>query len=141
LIFGKQSGSCRHQNGERIMGVSSPELMAETFITRFNERDEAGLLALYEPDAVFTFDGEQKAEGIDQIKGALAGMLAGPNKLRGSYAHVHVAGDTALCRLRWEMTGAEGWIDSDGVSAEVLKRGSDGLWRFKIDDANGGRRE
>jgi uncharacterized protein (TIGR02246 family) len=123
------------------MGVASPELMAETFITRFNERDAAGLLALYEPDAVFTFDGELKAEGIDQIKAALEGFLAGPNKLRGAYAHVFVAGGTALCRLRWEMTGADGWIDSDGVSAEVLTRGNDGLWRFKIDDANGGRRE
>ena len=29
------------------MGVASPELMAETFIERFNARDAAGMLALY----------------------------------------------------------------------------------------------
>jgi uncharacterized protein (TIGR02246 family) len=123
------------------MGVASPEVMAETFITLFNERDGAGLLALYEPDAVFSFDGETRAVGTAQIKTALDGFLAGPMKLRGAYAHVYVAGDIALCRLKWEMMGADGWIESDGVSAEVLKRGSDGRWRFKIDDANGGRRE
>lgn len=123
------------------MGVASPELMAEAFISRFNESDVAGLLALYEADAVFTFDGEQKAVGLEQIEAAIRGFLETGMKLRGAYAHVFVADDTALCRLAWEMLEPEGWINSDGVSAEVLKRGNDGLWRFKIDDANGGRRD
>jgi uncharacterized protein (TIGR02246 family) len=123
------------------MGVASPDLMAETFLARFNARDEAGLLALYEADAVFTFDGAQTAVGADQIRAALHGFVESGMTQRGRYVHVFVAGDTALCRLAWEMLEPEGWINSDGVSAEVLKRGSDGLWRFKIDDANGGRRE
>jgi uncharacterized protein (TIGR02246 family) len=123
------------------MGVASPELMAETFISLFNDGDGAGLLALYEPDAVYTFDGETKAVGTSQIKAALDSVVARRAKLRGTYAHVYVSGDIALCRLRWEMRGADGWIEADGVSAEVLKRGSDGKWRFKVDDANGGRRE
>jgi uncharacterized protein (TIGR02246 family) len=122
------------------MGVASPELMAETFIARFNERDGAGLLALYAPDAVFTFDGEQKAVGTEQIKGALEGFLASPMRLKGKYESVVTAGDTALCSLRWEMLNAEGWIDQDGVSVEVLRRGSDGQWRFQIDDATGASR-
>ena len=122
------------------MGVGSPELMAEMFMARFNERDAAGMLALYEPDAVFTFDGVQKAVGHEQIAGALAGFLASPFKLRGAYAFVHVAGDTALCSLKWEMMEPEGWINSDGVSMEVLTRGADGLWRFAVDDATAGRR-
>lgn len=122
------------------MGVSSPELMAEAFAERFNARDEAGMLALYEPDAVFTFDGVQKAAGQEQIKGALAGFFASPFKLRGKYAFVHVAGDLALCSLRWEMLEPEGWINSDGVSMEVLRKGADGLWRFAVDDATAGRR-
>jgi len=122
------------------MGVASPELMAETFIAKFNERDAAGLLALYQPDAVFTFDGVEKAVGHEQITAALAGFLASPFKLRGKYAFVHVAGDSALCSLKWEMIEPEGWINSDGVSMEVLKRGADGLWRFAVDDATAGRR-
>jgi uncharacterized protein (TIGR02246 family) len=122
------------------MGVASPELMAETFVQRFNDRDGAGLLALYGPDAVFTFDGVAFARGTAEIKGALDGFLASPMRLKGKYENVVTAGDTALCNLRWEMLNEEGWIDSDGVSIEVLKRGGDGLWRFQIDDATGASR-
>ena len=122
------------------MGVASPELMAEAFIERFNARDAAGMLALYEPDAIFTFDGVQKAVGHEQIAGALAGFLASPFKLRGAYAFVHASGNAALCSLKWEMIEPEGWINSDGVSMEALTRGIDGLWRFAVDDATAGRR-
>ena len=124
------------------MGVASPELMAETFIERFNARDGDGLLALYAPEAMFTFDGVTFARGLDEIKAALAGVLASSMTLRGKYVGAPlVAGDVAMCSLRWEMLNAEGWIDQDGISTEVLKRGSDGLWRFAIDDATGASRE
>jgi uncharacterized protein (TIGR02246 family) len=123
------------------MGVSTPEEMAETFVQRFNERDAAGLLALYADDAAFTFDGVNFARGAEQIKGALDGFLASPMKLKGKYESVVTAGDVALCSLRWEMLDAEGWIDQDGLSVEVLKRGADGKWRFAIDDATGASRE
>jgi uncharacterized protein (TIGR02246 family) len=123
------------------MGVSSPEEMAEAFKQLFNDRDGAGLLALYAPDAVFTFDGVNMARGHEQIKAALEGFLASPMKLKGTYERVVTAGDTALCNLRWELLDAEGWIDQDGMSIEVLKRGGDGKWRFVIDDATGASRE
>lgn len=123
------------------MGVSSPEEMAEAFKQKFNDRDEAGMLALYAPDAAFTMDGVAVARGTDEIKAAMAGMLASPFKVKGKYVSVLVAGDVAVCKLRWEMLNAEGWIEMDGVSLEVLKRGGDGLWRFAIDDATGSSRE
>ncbi len=122
------------------MSVTSPDEMAATFVQRFNDRDGAGLLALYAPDAVFTFDGAAFARGTDEIKAALEGFLASPMRLRGKYESVVVAGDTALCSLRWEMLDAEGWISQDGVSVEVLRRGGDGQWRFQIDDATGASR-
>ncbi len=123
------------------MGVASPEEMDGIFIERFNARDGAGLLALYAADAVFTFDGVAFARGADEIKAALDGFLDSPMKLRGKYVSVLTAGDVTMCSLRWEMLNAEGWIDQDGVSMEVLKRGNDGMWRFAIDDATGASRE
>jgi uncharacterized protein (TIGR02246 family) len=122
------------------MGVASPELMDKAFAGRFNARDAAGLLDLYAADALFTFDGVAKAEGKEQIAAALAGFLASPLKLRGNYVAVHVAGDTALCRLKWDLLDPSGAVNSSGVSAEVLRRGADGKWRFQIDDATGGGR-
>lgn len=122
------------------MGVASPEDMAEAFKQAFNDRNEAAMLALYAPDAAFTMDGETVARGTDQIKAAMAGMLASPFQVKGKYDSVLVAGDVAICKLRWEMLNAEGWIEMDGVSLEVLKRGGDGKWRFAIDDATGSSR-
>jgi ketosteroid isomerase-like protein len=72
---------------------------------------------------------------------ALGGFLSSPMRLRGKYESVLVAGDVALCSLRWEMLDPDGWIDQDGLSVEVLKRGADGKWRFAIDDATGASRE
>jgi uncharacterized protein (TIGR02246 family) len=122
------------------MGVASPDMMAKAFAERFNARDEAELLALFGSDAVFTFDGVEKAVGLEQIKGALAGFLASPLKLRGSYTSVHTVGDTALCRMKWDLLDPTDAVNSSGVSAEVLRKGADGKWRFEIDDATGGGR-
>ncbi len=122
------------------MGVTSPDEMAAAFVQLFNDRDGAGLLGLYAPDAVFTFDGVAFARGASEIKAALDGFLASPMRLKGKYESVVEAGDIALCSLRWEMLNAEGWIEQDGVSVEVLKRGGDGKWRFAIDDATGASR-
>jgi uncharacterized protein (TIGR02246 family) len=122
------------------MGVASPELMNSVFAERFNARDKAGLLDLYTPDAVFTFDGEAKAVGLEQIEGALAGFLSAPLKFSGSFVSVYVSGDTALTRMKWELYNEAEGTTSTGVSAEVLRRCADGKWRFQIDDATGGSR-
>jgi uncharacterized protein (TIGR02246 family) len=122
------------------MGVDTPEDMAEVFKQRFNDRDGPGMLSLYAPDAVLTMDGETFARGTEQIKDVLDGLLAAPATIKGKYDSVLVAGDVAVCKLRWELLDGEGWITLDGVSLEVLKRGGDGKWRFAIDDATGSSR-
>lgn len=122
------------------MGVASPELMDRVFSERFNARDKAALLDLYTADAVFTFDGESKAVGLEQIEGALSGFLSAPLKFSGRYISVYVAGDTAMARMKWELHNEGENTTSTGVSAEVLRRCADGKWRFQIDDATGGSR-
>lgn len=122
------------------MGVSSPDQMDKVFGERFNARDAKGLLELYEPNAVFTFDGESKAVGTEQIEGALAGFLAAPLKFEGSYVNVYVTGDTALARMKYKLHDSQAGTTSEGISTEVMRRGADGKWRFLIDDASGGSR-
>jgi uncharacterized protein (TIGR02246 family) len=122
------------------MGVAAPEQMASVFERLFNARDTAGLLELYARDAVFTFDGESKAVGLQQIEGALAGFLSAPLKFKGHYVNVHVSGDTALARMKYELIDEAAGTTTAGVSTEVMRRGPDGLWRFIIDDAGGGSR-
>ena len=50
------------------MGATSPEMTAGMFIERFNAGDAGGMVKLYEDDAVFTYDGEEKAIGRGQIE-------------------------------------------------------------------------
>jgi len=122
------------------MGVASPELMASVFAERFNKRDVTALLELYEEDAVFTYDGIEKAVGKKQIEGALAGFMAAGLNFSGGYINVLTAGDYALVRMKWELRESSGSLMAAGISAEVLKCGADGRWRFFIDDAGGGMR-
>lgn len=122
------------------MGATSPELTAGIFIERFNAGDAASMVLLYEDDAVFTYDGEEKAVGRKQIERALAGFMLAGLKMRGEVVSVHVSGDRALTRMKWEMVDLSGVVQSSAVSCEVQRHGEDGLWRFHIDDATAGSR-
>ena len=64
------------------MGATSPELTASLFIERFNAGDAASIAQLYEDDAVFTHDGEEKAIGRALIERALAGFMMAKLKMR-----------------------------------------------------------
>lgn len=122
------------------MGATSPELTAGMFIERFNTGDAASMVLLYDDDAVFTYDGEEKAVGRAQIERALAGFMMARLKMRGEVVSVYVSGDRALTRMKWVMVDSSGVVQSSAVSCEVQRRGADGLWRFQIDDATAGSR-
>ena len=122
------------------MGVTSPDQMAGAFMERFNARDQTALADLYTDDAVFTYNGSDKAVGRQQIEGAIAGFMAAGLTFKGEFVTCYVAGDTAMTRMKWELIEPSGSQMSAGISAEVLRRCSDGKWRFLIDDAGGGSR-
>ena len=122
------------------MGSPSPELTANIFIERFNAGDAEGMVLLYEDDAVFTYDGEEKAIGRAQIQRALAGFMMAKLKMRGRTVSAYIAGDLALTRMKWEMLDSSDVLQSAATSSEVQRRGADGLWRFILDDATGGSR-
>jgi len=122
------------------MGSPSPDATAGLFFERFNAGDAAGFARLYAEDAVFTYDGQEKAVGPDQIERAIAGFMLAGFKMRGRNVTTHIAGDIALTRFAWELYDAQDATVASGVSAEVQRRGPDGLWRFVIDDTGGGSR-
>ena len=122
------------------MGSPSPENSAKLFFERFNAGDAAGFAKLYTEDAVFTYDGQEKAVGRDQIERAIAGFIMAGFKMRGRNVSCYVVGDIALTRFAWDLYDSEGTTVSSGVSAEVQVRGADMLWRFAIDDTGGGSR-
>ena len=117
------------------MGVKSPAEMPETFGRLFNEQNLDGLLALYTEGAMLTIDGEASAVGKASIGEMMAPMLDGSVSIATSCGASYENGDTALVRTDWVLTAPDGSVAMSGSSAEVLRRGADGLWRFVIDDA------
>jgi uncharacterized protein (TIGR02246 family) len=122
------------------MGSPSPERTADAFVEKFNSGDAAGFSQLYAEDAIFTYDGLERAVGRKQIEGAITGFIMAGLKFKGENVSVYVVDDIALTRFKWELIDASGARISKGISAEVQRRCEDGLWRFIIDDAGGGSR-
>lgn len=121
--------------------VSKPEDMPATFERLFNAGDLDGLNALYEKDALFVDGDGNEHRGLAAIRGVLTGFLTGrPSiKLRGVYSRV--AGDLALARVAWTLTGKDAAgkpTEVGGVSSELLRRQADGRWLFAIDLPVGG---
>jgi uncharacterized protein (TIGR02246 family) len=109
--------------------------MSATFGRLFNARDKAGLLALYADGAMLTIDGAETARGHAAIGAMMAPMLESPLVIAARCGACHENGDTAIVRTDWTLTAPDGSTAMQGASAEVLRRGADGLWRFVIDDA------
>jgi len=117
------------------MAVATPADMPATFARLFNARDLGGLVGLYSDDAVLTLDGAAVARGHGEIERMIVPLLSGPLQIAIHCATCHERGDVALVRSDWKLIGPDGAVAMAGASAEVLRRGADGRWRFVIDDA------
>jgi ketosteroid isomerase-like protein len=102
-----------------------PEDLGTFFLERANAGDVAGLVALYEPDAVLAVSPERVAAGHEEIRAVYAGLLAGrPVFTSAGQQPVIRNGDLALTSTR--LTGG-------GATVEVARRQPDGSWRWVID--------
>jgi len=99
--------------------IKKPEAIYQAWEERLNAADMKGMLALYEEHVTFV-----NPEG----------------RLTHGYERSHiVSGNICLTSNHWRMTvkpagGKTEHLKGGGV--EVLRRGSDGSWRYVIDDAS-----
>jgi uncharacterized protein (TIGR02246 family) len=123
------------------MTASSPHHLMSLFAERAAAGDVDGLLALYEPEAVFEPQLGTVLRGSDQIRTALTGFAALRPVIEytGTTDCVIVDG-VALVANHWSMTGhlPDGTPHREaGVSADVLRRQPDGSWLILIDQPRG----
>ena len=121
--------------------VAKPEDMPAAFERLFNAGDLDGLNALYEKDALFVDGDGNEHRGLAAIRGVLAGFLTGRPRIALRAVYCRVAGDLALARVAWTLTGKDAAgkaTEVGGVSSELLRRQGDGSWRFAIDLPVGG---
>ena len=122
------------------MAVSSPEQITAAFQAAYNARDKQALMRLYADDAVHTFDGITVSTGLPAISAAFDRGFAGKNTLAGKTLSCLATADIALLRVLWHSVLPDGTIRHSSISCEVLAKGPDGLWRYRLDDATGGSR-
>ncbi len=123
------------------MSIQQPEQMSKAFSAAFNAGDVDALVSLYEPNATYVH-GERTIEGSTGIREVLTQLTAARPQMELTNEYCIVSNDIALVRARWKLH----WRDAttkqlhlkQGHSSEVLRRGSDGLWRYLLDHPTGG---
>lgn len=104
--------------------VNSPDQLAPQLLRCINAGDIDGIVACYDRDAVVERPDGTTVRGLDEIRALFLDLLATNPRLEPGPPHpALIHGDIALT------TGSVG----STVTAEVARRGADGVWRWIID--------
>lgn len=106
---------------------------------RFNERDVDGVLELFTDDAVFVPEPGNPVSGAG-VRAATEQFLSLGLPVRLTVRHVFEVGAIGLAIADWSLEG-EGpdgnHVSLSGSTSDVAVRGSDGGWKFVIDNPFG----
>jgi uncharacterized protein (TIGR02246 family) len=119
------------------MPATQPEDMPRVFSQAFNAGDLDALMALYEPDAVLVSQPGHTVAGVSAAHEALQVFLGLHGTIDLVLERVLASGDIALISCTWTLngTGHDGNpLAMGGDTTEVVRRQSDGSWRYVIDD-------
>ncbi len=127
------------------MASNSDELKKEVlthvehYIRVFNSGDAAALELLYTDDAVSVWERGKAVTGRERREGQ-AEFLTQKPVMKAEVKESYVTHDTALLAVDWDIDFPEtpdGPQRQQGTGVDVLRRGSDGKWRFAIDNPYG----
>jgi uncharacterized protein (TIGR02246 family) len=116
--------------------TTTPEALMRSFTDRVHAGDLDGLVALYEPAAVFEPQPGVVVEGHEAIRQALAELLALQPRMVAETVEVLQADDVALVINEWTMTGTspDGTeVRQGGRSTDVVRRQPGGGWLVLVD--------
>jgi ketosteroid isomerase-like protein len=119
------------------MSTATPEQVLESIVTGINSGDLDSLMPLYESEAAFAAEPGNLAHGAPGVSQALSGFIAMNGTLDLEVTRVLEVDDLALVVGEWSFdgTGPDGEpVRLAARNADVLRRQSDGSWRFVIDN-------
>ena len=119
------------------MSTATPEQVLEAIVDGINTGNLDALMPLYESEAAFATQPGSLAHGAPGVREALAGFISMKGELDLQVTRVLEVGDLALVTGIWSFdgTGADGEpVRLKARNADVLRRQTDGTWRFVIDN-------
>ncbi|MGB5881396.1 MAG: nuclear transport factor 2 family protein [Thermoanaerobaculia bacterium] len=120
-----------------MMPTGTPEQVLKSIVDGINSGDLDALMTLYESEAAFAAQPGSLKHGLSGVRESLAGFIAMKGTLDLEVKGVLEAGGLALVTGVWSFdgTGPDGKpVKLEGHNADVLRRQSDGSWRFVIDN-------
>jgi len=119
---------------------TKPEDIIPSLVKRFNSGDVNNQMALYAPDAVFIANDGRTITDHAEIAAIIGRDIKLGLSLVTNVRHVFVAGDTAQIVVDWSIKG-KGPNGEDvhlgGSACDIARRGTDGFWRYIIDNNQG----
>lgn len=119
------------------IGRGTPEQVLASIVEGINTGNLDALMNLYEAQAAFATQPGSLAHGLQGIRDGLAGFIAMKGTLDLKVTRVLEVNDLALVIGTWSFagTGPDGQpVRLAAQNADVLRRQSDGSWRFVIDN-------
>jgi len=116
---------------------ATPEQVLESIVDGINSGNLESLMPLYESEAAFATQPGNLAHGPAGVSEGLAGFISMKGKLDLEVTRVLEVGDLALVTGVWSFngTGPDGKpLRLASRNADVLRRQTDGTWRFVIDN-------
>lgn len=106
------------------------------FIEAFNSGDPNRVDSMYEPDAIIIDKQGHFVTGKERFE-VNASFLKLGLPIEEEVKQVYITGDIAMLIVDWRIKGKTSNnedIDFSGRATDVLRKGTDGYWRFVIDN-------
>jgi uncharacterized protein (TIGR02246 family) len=120
-----------------VRGLATPKQVLQSIVDGINTGNLDALMPLYEPHAAFAAQPGSLTHGLSGVRASLAAFTAMNGTLDLEVTRVLEADDLALVVGVWSFagTGPDGEpVTLTGHNADVLRRQTDGSWRFVIDN-------
>jgi ketosteroid isomerase-like protein len=120
--------------------ASSPEDIVASLLVHFNSMDVDIMLDFYEEGAILINAAGEPQRGKEQIRAELLKYYSVQLPMHINTRHIFVCGDTASLVLDWNIAGTApdgSHVHMVATSNDIARKGSDGLWRYIIDNPFG----
>ena len=122
---------------DQPVGTATPQQVLASIVAGINSGDLESLMPLYESEAAFATEPGSLAHGAPGVSEALTGFISMNGELDLEVTRVLEVDDLAVVVGVWSFngTGPDGEpVRLAARNADVLRRQSDGTWRFVIDN-------